>query len=337
MINTIGGRVLSSLRSPDPAAEAHDVVPMAAGEPEIDGVPAVSATWYQNLVEFANGTPGWVHLFAEVGTEALPILLVVLMAVNWWRSRRLGAAVTAQAFLAPTATAIAYFISDIAKSIIQQPRPCQAMDLVSIAPCSPMGDWSFPSNHTTFAMAAAVGLAIAWRRTMPWVLTGAVLTGFSRVFVGAHYPHDVVVGLALGAAVAAAIMFGTRRPTTTLVTWASGVPALRWAVATGRQPDATEPATVRLPATPAAPTTSPGDGDPGGAPDANSLPTQRIPAAHGRGHRDPARSGMPQEPTERIQVRPPSNRPLSREDGRPAARPGTPADRERTTRLRHPR
>ncbi|ASO19573.1 membrane-associated phospholipid phosphatase [Actinoalloteichus hoggarensis] len=236
----------------------------SAATVEVDGIPTWSATWYRDLVDFAHGTPGWVHWLAEVGTEALPILLVVVLAVNWWRSRGLDAATTAQAFLAPFATATSYLISNGAKSIIRQDRPCQAIEVLPISPCPAMGDWSFPSNHTTFAAAAAVGLALAWRRTMVWALVAAVLTAFSRVFVGAHYPHDVAVGLLLGTAVAAVILLAGTRPTTRLVEWAEGVPALRWAVAEGplipsgrdTDSDELEPA---APARRAAVVTSPAD------------------------------------------------------------------------------
>ncbi|APU20068.1 phosphatase PAP2 family protein [Actinoalloteichus sp. GBA129-24] len=279
-------------------AEVGAVARFPAGRPttvEVEGIPGMSATWYRDLVDFAHGTPGWVHWLAEIGTEALPILLVVVLAVNWWRSRGLDAATTAQAFLAPFATATSYLISNVAKSIIHQDRPCQAIEVLPISPCPPMGDWSFPSNHTTFAAAAAVGLAIAWRRTALWVLVAAVLTAFSRVFVGAHYPHDVAVGLLLGAAVAAVILIAGLRPTTRLVEWAEGVPALRWAVAEGplipsgrdsdedeRSEDHASPPMRRGPAV----VTSPADSA------TVRLPVPaRGPAPGGPGDRSPAMSG----------------------------------------------
>ena len=65
-------------------------------------------------------------------------------------------------------------------------------------------DFSFPSDHATVVGAVAAGLLFTCRR---WGLTAAVLAllmAFTRVYVGAHYPGDVLAGLALGAAVAAA-------------------------------------------------------------------------------------------------------------------------------------
>ena len=73
--------------------------------------------------------------------------------------------------------------------------------------------YSFPSGHT--ASSAALYLVLAWlcarplsgwRRLMPWGLAiGAIgLTALSRIYLGAHWPSDVVAGLALGATLAIA-------------------------------------------------------------------------------------------------------------------------------------
>lgn len=44
-----------------------------------------------------------------------------------------------------------------------------------------------------------MGLLLTWRPLGLAVLPVAVLAAFSRVFVGVHYPHDVVAGFLLGA------------------------------------------------------------------------------------------------------------------------------------------
>ena len=65
-------------------------------------------------------------------------------------------------------------------------------------------DFSFSSDQATVAGAVAVGLLMTSRR---WGIVAAVLAivmAFTRVYVGAHYPGDVLAGLALGGAVAAA-------------------------------------------------------------------------------------------------------------------------------------
>ena len=66
-------------------------------------------------------------------------------------------------------------------------------------------DHSFPSGHAATSFAAATVLTFAFPRLAPalFVLAGAV--AFSRVYVGVHYPLDVLGGAALGVLVATAL------------------------------------------------------------------------------------------------------------------------------------
>ncbi|WP_425145814.1 phosphatase PAP2 family protein [Deinococcus sp.] len=79
------------------------------------------------------------------------------------------------------------------------------------------GDTSFPSGHSSMAAALAVTVAaLLWRTRLRWWAAGlgalyAVLMGVARVYLGVHYPTDVLAGWALGLA------------------WAGGVALLLWA------------------------------------------------------------------------------------------------------------
>jgi undecaprenyl-diphosphatase len=78
-------------------------------------------------------------------------------------------------------------------------------------------DPSFPSDHACVVGAVAAGLFFVDRR-LGWVTTAlAGLMAVTRVYVGAHWPLDVVVGLVVGAAVAAAVLVLLRRPVARLV------------------------------------------------------------------------------------------------------------------------
>lgn len=58
---------------------------------------------------------------------------------------------------------------------------------------------SFPSGHSTTTGALAAALILIWPRLWPvWAIIG-LLGGVSRIFVGAHYPSDVIAGLTFGA------------------------------------------------------------------------------------------------------------------------------------------
>jgi undecaprenyl-diphosphatase len=73
------------------------------------------------------------------------------------------------------------------------------------------GSWSFPSGHTCAAFAAAWIVSRYWPVTRPLVFGLATALGYSRVFVGAHYPGDVAAGAALGMTLSELIRRATNR------------------------------------------------------------------------------------------------------------------------------
>ncbi|MER5393673.1 phosphatase PAP2 family protein, partial [Saccharopolyspora sp. NPDC002686] len=178
--------------------------PAGAGNPDnAGGVPDISAELYRDVVGFAAGTPEWVQSFAAFFTEAALVLLFGFLLLSCWRARRMPARSMAIALLGVVAVGVAYALSEILKSLIQENRPCRAMHVTTIVECPAPGDWSFPSNHSVISGAAAIGVLVAWRKLGIPALLLAMGAAFSRVFVGAHYPHDALVGLLFGALVSA--------------------------------------------------------------------------------------------------------------------------------------
>jgi len=70
---------------------------------------------------------------------------------------------------------------------------------------------SFPSGHASTSLAGAVILAYLFPRLAMPLLLLAALVAYSRVYVGVHYPADVVAGAALGTLVALAVIAALRR------------------------------------------------------------------------------------------------------------------------------
>jgi undecaprenyl-diphosphatase len=175
--------------------------------PSVRAAPATGgsgSSLYDSITDFAVHTPSWVQSLFSLFTNYGLLIYVALFVVTWWRARaKSNPKFMALALLAPLGTGGAYLVSEVTKSLIHEERPCRGLaQAATVLPCPVPGDWSFPSNHATIAAAATVGLIFAWRKLAPWVVSIALLMAFSRVFVGAHYPHDVAVGLIVGAVVA---------------------------------------------------------------------------------------------------------------------------------------
>ena len=63
---------------------------------------------------------------------------------------------------------------------------------------------AFPSGHASRAFALAIAVSYRFKKAKYFLFAGAVLIGFSRVYIGAHYPLDVVAGAIVGIAISMA-------------------------------------------------------------------------------------------------------------------------------------
>jgi undecaprenyl-diphosphatase len=152
---------------------------------------------YEEIVDFALATPEWLHVLAEVGTDAGLFVFVALFGVAAWRAWRGPARDLALVIAGPAGVVLAYIVSEVVKILVREDRPCRG-GVATIAACPPLDDWSFPSNHSAIAAGAAATLVLVWR-ALAWVVFPlAAVMAFSRVFVGVHYPHDVAAGFLLG-------------------------------------------------------------------------------------------------------------------------------------------
>jgi undecaprenyl-diphosphatase len=149
-----------------------------------------------------------------------PVLVVVaLAAAAWlvWRGRR------TDSLLVVVGTAGALAIWPLLKVIIGRPRPAVDDHLVTV------DSWSFPSGHSLNAMAVLGLLTVLAMRERPGRLRRVVLAtvgalmvlmvGYSRVYLGVHWPSDVLAGWLIGAlwlAVCFTLVRRNRRPSGTV-------------------------------------------------------------------------------------------------------------------------
>ncbi|WP_171171126.1 phosphatase PAP2 family protein [Streptomyces sp. I05A-00742] len=151
----------------------------------------------------AKDAPGWVDRTMEfIGEYGIVFGLGVLMVCAWWSVRRSPDAAGGVAALlwAPLAAGLALLVNVPIRGFVRRPRPFlehQGIDVL----VKGKTDFSFVSDHATLTMALGVGLFVAHRKYGLVGIGLAFLEGFCRVFMGVHYPTDVIGGLALGTAV----------------------------------------------------------------------------------------------------------------------------------------
>ena len=154
----------------------------------------------------AKDAPHWFDRVMEyVGEYGILLGMVLLVLWCWWSGRRRGgedAASSVAALLwAPLAAALAVLVNIPIRGFVERPRPFRTHEGLEVL-VSGKTDYSFVSDHATITMAMAVALFVANRKFGVIGILLALLEGFCRVYMGVHYPTDVVGGFALGTAVA---------------------------------------------------------------------------------------------------------------------------------------
>jgi undecaprenyl-diphosphatase len=89
--------------------------------------------------------------------------------------------------------------TQLVKQVFQRVRPCHVLRHVHLSTgtiCT--ASFSLPSNHATNMFAAASFLSYNRRWLAVPCFVAAALVGYSRIYVGAHYPIDVLSGIVLG-------------------------------------------------------------------------------------------------------------------------------------------
>jgi undecaprenyl-diphosphatase len=162
-------------------------------------VPHAVLEWDASLREWlathhAPGLDGLMLLASWIGRRGLVWLFAGVMLVLF---RRRYAADMVRMTLG---IGLAFLLTDaIVKPLVGRVRPFAAVMNVRVIGERP-DTYSFPSGHAASAFAGAFGIsrAVPAARAFWWSL--AVLIALSRIYVGVHYPLDVLAGAALGLA-----------------------------------------------------------------------------------------------------------------------------------------
>ncbi|KAB7761218.1 phosphatase PAP2 family protein [Mycolicibacterium mucogenicum] len=146
---------------------------------------------------FARDTP-WLHPVVAGYAEDGVVLFAIFLLAAWWIARRSNnPGAMAAAVWAPLGVLAAVAINQPIADTINAARPCNTLPHIIVMHCNT--DGGFPSDHAMMAGAVAAGVWLVNRRLGVIAAIAAVAMALARVYVGAHYPQDVLAGLALGA------------------------------------------------------------------------------------------------------------------------------------------
>lgn len=157
---------------------------------------------YLDINHFAKNT-GFAHSFmAPFALYLGVVLLAALGALAYQRARRSldPAHNVAGVVWAGLGTLLALGLSQPINHLVARPRPYATLKGVEVL-VSRAHDFTFPSDHATVAGAMLVGLLLADRPVGIASAAVGLFLAFARVYVGAHYPGDVIAGLIWGALV----------------------------------------------------------------------------------------------------------------------------------------
>jgi len=155
--------------------------------------------WFNRLADRTTWAHGFFRFYADAGIVVLGLLMLGCYIDAWYHGdlRRAAGAVWSG-----VAALVALGIGQLIGNAAERARPYAVMTDVHVL-VSRTTDSSMPSDHATVAGAIAVGLFLTHRRWGWAAIVAGALMAFTRVYVGAHFPSDVLVGLALGGTVAA--------------------------------------------------------------------------------------------------------------------------------------
>ena len=161
------------------------------------------AAWLDDVMWLVSSLKTWLPLY---------ILLIAAIIARFrnWRIILLvllgcGIAIGLSDFIA----------SGVFKPMVARLRPTHepALDPLHLVRNYVGGKYGFCSSHAANSMACALLFSLIWRKKIVTasLMTWVAIMCYSRMYVGAHYPTDIIAGLIVGALLAALVYWGLHR------------------------------------------------------------------------------------------------------------------------------
>ena len=165
--------------------------------------------------QFSPALDSLFKAFTFLGNEYF--FLVFLSIIYWCTNRKVGIRLIFMFLLTG-------YVGAMAKEIANQPRPHQYTERVT--PLIEIDGFGFPSLHTLTAVTMWGYLASQFRRTWLWILAGVLMVciPLSRVYLGVHFPTDLLGGYILGGV----LLLSYLKIEPGLEKWLTENPVLQW-------------------------------------------------------------------------------------------------------------
>lgn len=147
------------------------------------------------------------RIFAMGGPEIFAAFFLAL----WFLLPRSEVQVRRAAVYAVVGGVLALLLSAVLSHLYYRPRPFLSHPELVHMLVKHGTDSSFPSDHAAGSFAFWIGMRYAGRRYAAWFLVIAILVAVARVFVGVHWPTDVLAGAVVGVASGAAALAARHR------------------------------------------------------------------------------------------------------------------------------
>ncbi|PWH84788.1 phosphatase PAP2 family protein [Brumimicrobium oceani] len=153
------------------------------------------------------GTDSWDSFWLVITNKYLAFPLYALLALLiLWKTSFKSAVISGFAILGTVG--LAFVISYLMKHGIARPRPCNIFEIGTemrfplAAKGKDCGDFGFVSSHATVGMAmiTLIGLILKpyFKNIFIPLSLWILLFSYSRIYVGKHYPGDLIVGILIG-------------------------------------------------------------------------------------------------------------------------------------------